>query len=293
MSASLVSIDASPLFGGGSVPGESRAVPGESRAAWSLLEIAQPGARPEPLGVLLVDLETDRLTLRLRPSAEIEGLEEPEADILDVLAEDLRGKAEEAGGSALLDSLEDTLSNFLRIGDRTAIAYRGSPRRAADRLYDEYVDSEVRPYVTHLPLYSLRAAATRFGEGMDSVEEGWLRVPPDLRLTEDLFVARVVGRSMEPLIPDGSLCVFRHGVRGSRQGKRLLIEKFDETDFAARYTVKRYTSVKRVSPYGEGEDGEWEHERVRLEPLNREFEAFDLSPDAFRVVAEFVEVLED
>jgi phage repressor protein C with HTH and peptisase S24 domain len=44
-----------------------------------------------------------------------------------------------------------------------------------------------------------------------------------------MFVAQVVGRSMEPLIPDGSLCIFRHGVRGSRQGKRLLIEKFSET----------------------------------------------------------------
>ena len=122
---------------------------------------------------------------------------------------------------------------------------------------------------------------------MSGEVESWHRAPSGLRLTEDLFAAWVVGRSMEPLIPDGSLCVFRANVRGTRQGKRLLIEKFDETDFAARYTVKRYTSVK-VS--GADED-EWAHETIRLEPLNPEFEAFDLAPDAFRVVAEFVEVL--
>ena len=40
--------------------------------AWSLLEIALPGAAPVPLGILLVDNE-DRLSMRLRPSARICG----------------------------------------------------------------------------------------------------------------------------------------------------------------------------------------------------------------------------
>ena len=40
-------------------------------------------------------------------------------------------------------------------------------------------------------------------------------------------------------------------------------------------------------------DGDsWEHEDIRLEPLNREFPAFGLHPDAFRVIAEFVAVLD-
>ncbi len=30
---------------------------------------------------------------------------------------------------------------------------------------------------------------------------------------------------------------------------------------------------------------------IRLEPLNREFPAFDLTSDEFRVIAEFVQVL--
>ena len=98
----------------------------------------------------------------------------------------------------------------------------GDAQATVDRLFDEHVDSAVRPFVTHLPLYGLRAAATKFGEGMESGagEAGCAR-PENLRLTDGMFVAHVVGRSMEPLIPDGSLCIFRAPVTGSRKGKRI------------------------------------------------------------------------
>ena len=262
------------------------------RGSWCLLELAPAGGSPVPFGILLVDEETDRLSLRMLGAEDVEDveeeeLEEEEIDILDFLAADLRQKAREQGGRALLDTLEDSLSHFLRIGDRAAITWIGDAQRAADRLFEEYVDGEIRPFVRHLPLYTLRAAATKFGEGMESERDGWVRVPGRLRLTPDMFVARVVGRSMEPLIPDGSLCIFRTGVVGSRQGKRLLIEKFGENDFSSRYTIKRYTSVKRY-----GEEGTWEHATILLEPLNPAFEAFELGPDGFRVIAEFIEVLQ-
>jgi SOS-response transcriptional repressor LexA len=254
---------------------------------WSLLEVALPGSKPRPLGILLVDRATDRLCLRLLESSAFDELEEHEIDLIDALPADLEKKAAESGAAALLSSFEDSLSQFLRVSGRTAMEFTGSPQRAADRLFDEYVDGEVRPWVSHLPLYGLRAAATKFGEGMDSPLEEWIRVDTRARLNKDMFVARVVGRSMEPLIPDGSLCIFRAGVAGTRQGKRLLIEKFGETDFASRYTVKRYTSRK-----GYDEEGNFRHEEIRLEPLNPEFEAFNLGPDEFRVIAEFVEVLD-
>jgi hypothetical protein len=285
MPAAVISIGASPQY--------QRTGRGSS-GHWSLLEVAAQGEKPVPYGILLVDSETDQLSLRCRDTAELEelcGLAEQEIDILDFLEADLRQKADELGGAALLGSLEQSLSHFLRVSDRAAIAYMGNPQRAADRLFDDYVDAQVRPFETHLPLYGLRAAATKFGEGMAigqdaGDEEAWIRVRTGIRLNASMFVARVVGRSMEPLIPDESLCVFRTGVTGTRQGKYLLIEKFGESDFASRYTVKRYTSARQPA-----EVESWEHARVRLEPLNSEFEAFDLGPDEFRVIAEFVEVL--
>jgi hypothetical protein len=270
------------------------------RATWSLLEMARPGHPPKPLGILLVDDQTRRLALRLRDETDFEDLDEQDTDYLAELASDLEAKGLESGGQALLDSLEDSLSGFLRIGERTAIEYTGDASRTVNRLFDEHVDGEVRPFVTHLPYYGLRAAATKFGEEFDQAEvsepDSWIRAPRGLRLSEGMFVAQVVGQSMEPLIPDGSYCLFRGPVTGSRQGKRLLIEqtggfgtdgKSRSADLASRYTVKRYTSRKTTNP-----DGTWQHESIRLEPLNPEFEAFELGPGDFRVIGEFVQVLE-
>jgi len=270
-------------------------------ATWSLLEIALPERSPEPLGILLLDDATGDLTVRLRDERDFEDLEEQDEDFLAALAADLEAKGREpGGGAALLASLEDTLSGVLRISDRTAFRYAGDANQAAERLFGQYVDNSVKPFVTHLPLYGLRAAATRFGEEFDAAEvseaDAWVRAPRGLRLSDGMFVAQVVGRSMEPLIPDGSYCIFRGPVTGSRQGKRLLIEQtggFGKdgqsgvADVASRYTVKRYTSRKTVDP-----DGSWHHESIRLEPLNPEFEAFELDAGEFRVIAEFVQVLQ-
>jgi phage repressor protein C with HTH and peptisase S24 domain len=267
------------------MPAEVISIGTKRRACWSLLEVARAGGRPLPYGILFVDQETGRLTPRLRDLACFDELEEQEFDILNALSGDLEQKAGEMGGLGLLESLEDSLSGFFRIGDRTSIVYSDA-NATVDRLFDDHVDSEVREYITHLPLYGLRAAATKFGEAMEAEEERWVRVPGSLRLTTGMFVAHVVGRSMEPLIQDGSACIFRAPVTGSRGGRYLLIEKFDETDFASRYTVKRYA---RQGPRDESAERE---APIHLEPLNREFEAFDLTSDKFRVVAEFVQVLQ-
>jgi phage repressor protein C with HTH and peptisase S24 domain len=93
---------------------------------------------------------------------------------------------------------------------------------------------------------------------------------------------------MEPKIPDGSLCVFRQGVTGSRQDRLVLVEQLGGGT-NDRYTVKRYASHKVQS-----EDGSWSHDRITLLPLNPEFESWTLEPEEerFRIVAEFVRVLE-
>ncbi|HWE52248.1 MAG TPA: S24 family peptidase [Bryobacteraceae bacterium] len=271
------------------------AAPGRpvTRAFWSLLEIATPGSPVVPYGILLAGEAGGPSAMRFRDAAVMEELlsgdtdepDEDQADFLDSLADDLAAKSLEAGGLRLMDSLEDSLSHFIRISERTPIAYSGDAQSTADRLFEEHVDATIHKFVTHLPLYSLRAAATRFGEYMDAVEEGWVRVPAKLRPSEEMFVARVVGRSMEPRIPDGSLCVFRAPVVGSRQGRLLLIEMIDLDDASQRYTVKRYARAGHLTEGAEREAP------IRLEPLNKDFEAFELTSDRYRVVAEFVQVL--
>jgi len=183
--------------------------------------------------------------------------------------------------------MEDSLSNALRISERRAVEVDAFTR-ALDRLYSEHVEPlPVAPYRTHLPLYSLRAAAGRLGEEMEVEPEDWVPAPEGMRLSDDLFVAHVVGQSMEPRIPDGSLNLFRFHPAGSRQGKILLIQRLGVLDETARFTVKRYTSRKRAT----GED-QWEHEQIRLEPLNPAFEPWDVEPQDFAVVAEWLRVID-
>jgi SOS-response transcriptional repressor LexA len=237
-------------------------------------------------GVLLEDPAEDRLYLRLR--RDWEEIAAEEAGVLSALEFDLASKAAEMGASRLLGYLEETLSNFLRIGERREVMVEDF-ERALGRLYREHVSSTVREFVTHLPRYSLAVAAGKFLENREVTEEGWEEAPPGLRLTREMFLARIAGRSMEPLIPDGSLCVFRAGVTGSRHGRLVLVEALGR-GANDRHTVKRYRSGKAQNP-----DGSWTHQRIRLEPLNPEFEGWDLNPDdedSLRVIAEFVRVLD-
>jgi SOS-response transcriptional repressor LexA len=249
-----------------------------------VLEAALPGAARRPIGVILLDPATDRGWVHLR-----QGFEDlsDDTEFFDALEADFRAKIAEQGADAFLQSLEDTLSHVLLVGERIAVEVDAFTR-VLERLFSEHVEERtVRPFETHVPVYSLWAAAGSLGQEMESEAEDWVPAPEGMRLSKDLFVAHVVGRSMEPRIPDGSLNLFRLHPAGSRQGKILLVERFGITDKSARYTVKRYSSAKkRIS------EDEWEHERIRLEPLNPEFEAWDVEPQDFAVVAEWLRVIE-
>ena len=251
-----------------------------------LLEAHLPGQAARNIGVYLIDPATDRLWLKMRGNYE-DSAGEDDVEVLASLEEDIRSRAAETGAEAFLQSLEESLSNVVRVGERQTVEVDAFSR-VIERLFDENVEKvAVEPFRTHVPLYSLRAAAGRLGEEMESAAEDWVRAPEGMRLDPGVFAAHVVGRSMEPRIPEGSLNLFRLHPVGSRQNKILLIQRFGITDETARYTVKKYTSTKVVT----GED-EWRHERIRLEPLNPEFEAWDVEPQDFAVVAEWIRVLE-
>ena len=255
------------------------------QGAYVLLEAHLPGQAAFHIGVYLVDPASDRLWLRMRGNYGDVG--EPEdGEVLNALADDMRSRAGEMGAEAFLQSMEDSLSNAVRVGDRQTTEV-DSFSRVADQLFDRHVEKiPVERFHTHVPLYSLRAAAGGLGEEMESAAEDWVRAPEGMRIDPAVFVAHVVGKSMEPRIPDGSLNLFRLHPVGSRQNKILLIQRFG-VDESARYTVKKYTSTKVATS-----EDEWHHERIRLEPLNPEYEAWDVEPQDFAVVAEWIRVLE-
>jgi len=258
-----------------------------AQGVYAAISAELPGRGVETIGIVLEDPATDTLYVKFR--RDWEEIAEPEdAEVLEAVAADFASGAQKIGGEALLARLEDTLSNTLRISDRETVLVENF-ERALERLYRRHVQPKVLPFRTHLPLYTLRVAAGRFLENEEVQEEGWQEAPEDLRLTPDMFVARIAGHSMEPLIPDGSLCVFRAGVRGSRDGRLVLVEDLQTTG-TNRYTVKRYRSEKT----SDGDESAWRHRHIRLESLNPDYPSWDLEPDEekFRIIAEFDRVLE-
>ncbi|MYJ25131.1 MAG: DUF1998 domain-containing protein, partial [Holophagales bacterium] len=149
-------------------------------------------------------------------------------------------------------------------------------------------------------LEDLEAAAGAFSEPHGALgevadpETRWIEVDSGRQLTPNMFAAKVAGRSMEPRIPDGSVCLFRRDVAGNRSGRIVLVRLPDAVDpeTGERFTVKRYRSEKRST-----DDGPWRHVRITLEPLNPKFEPIELVAEddqgsgAVNILAEFVDVL--
>lgn len=74
----------------------------------------------------------------------------------------------------------------------------------------------------------------------------WIELPFNIVVKPGYFVCKMVGESMNKVIPNGSYCLFKQDEGGSRNGKIVLIESSDivDSEFGAGYTVKQYQSEK-------------------------------------------------
>ena len=111
------------------------------------------------------------------------------------------------------------------------------------------------------------------------------------RLTQSMFVGQVVGKSMEPRIPDGAWCLFTREVGGSRHGRILLVQhqSISDLDTGGQYTVKRYERAPQAA--GEGRELRG---MIVLRPINPDYEPIRIEEgdEEVQVMAELVEVLE-
>lgn len=151
---------------------------------------------------------------------------------------------------------------------------------------------KLKPFINSVPLYNLDVAAGDFSSAQQAELREWQLVPDDVVITDNLFACKVVGESMNRVIPNGAICLFRIERGGSRNGKIVLVEHSDhiEGDIGSNYTVKEYQSIKR-----QDEDG-WEHKEISLVPRSNDssFESIVLTEDKsseYRVIGEFVQVL--
>ena len=127
-----------------------------------------------------------------------------------------------------------------------------------------------------VPLYTLRAACGYFEGGEVPEEEGWVDASgngftPDPKRH---FAVHAKGDSMLPKIKDGDICVFEWYKAGSRDGEIVLTEcNKKDLDYGGMYTIKKYHSEKNTTEEG------WQHTKVELQPLNKEYEVIELDSE--------------
>ncbi len=156
-------------------------------------------------------------------------------------------------------------------------------------------DKEVKiidtPNNQTIPFYDLKIAAGSFSEHQKAEDIKYIDLGSDISNPDNYFACRVIGDSMNKIIPDNSICLFEKYTGGSRNGKIVLVEltDFTDSDTGSNYTIKEYLSKKIIS-----EDG-WHHEVIVLLPKStKPFDPIALREEEtvnLRVVGVFVKVL--
>ncbi len=140
-----------------------------------------------------------------------------------------------------------------------------------------------------VPIYTLKAAAGAFSADQTPEPDGWAEFESRCAFTKEMFVAQVIGKSMEPLIPDGAWCLFTREVAGGRYGRTLLIQSSEWNDLGGGFTIKKYGRPPQDTSDGRSHAG-----AVLLNPANPDFEPIEIredESDRCRVVAEFLQVI--
>lgn len=189
---------------------------------------------------------------------------------------------------------EPTYSNLQKVAARLGVSI-AELELAEDRCGVPFLAPENMASAwstNYVPLYTIRAACGQFGDGEEAETLGYVYYDPrnERRHREDLFAVEARGHSMEPKIPDGSLCLFRRYYGGSREGLIVLAQHHDyyDEDNAGAFSIKRYHGIKQ---YVAGTDRE-QNTEVHLEPLNKDYEPIIITSDeGYRILAEFVCVL--
>ena len=147
-----------------------------------------------------------------------------------------------------------------------------------------------------VPLIDLKFAAGAFSnfQSLDSVDMKWVELPDMFRPAPGVFVAQVIGESMNRRIPNGAWCLFRMDPAGSRQGKVVVAQhrSIDDPELGGAYTVKVYSSDKKSV----GVDG-WVHSRIELRPDSDDpdFKPMSFSSedaDDVKIVAELIAIMD-
>lgn len=171
------------------------------------------------------------------------------------------------------------------------ITYVESKHTSVSEVVVKNIDIEKKA-INLIPLYDFYAAAGTFSEMQSEKDYTLIELPDNIKFNKDYFACKVIGDSMDRVIPNGSICLFKPYTGGSRNGKIVLVENMDiqDPDFNSAFTIKAYASEKSVS------EETSRHESIVLMPnsYDRSYKNIIITKDnssGMRVVAEFIRIL--
>ena len=143
-----------------------------------------------------------------------------------------------------------------------------------------------------IPLYDFYAAAGSFSEMQSNNNFTLIEGQKNNNSNNDFFACKIIGESMNRVIPNGSICLFKKYSGGSRNGKIVLVENmnFQDQDFNSAFTIKTYSSEKEILEEG------WKHSLIVLRPNSSDTSFKNIiineeNGNEMRIVGEFIEIL--
>jgi len=178
--------------------------------------------------------------------------------------------------------VESTIYNYLTSSD--------FQDNSSNNISVEQINN-INKLINPIPLYDFYAAAGTFSE--KQFEKDFILIEgPENKTNGDYFACKIVGESMNRVIPNGSICLFKPYTGGSRNGKIVLVENIDiqDQDFNSAFTIKTYSSEKIITDEG------WEHTTIILRPNSYDTSYKNIiineeNGTEMRVVGEFVSII--
>lgn len=142
-----------------------------------------------------------------------------------------------------------------------------------------------------IPYYDLEIAAGSFSDLQNVEDIRYIELDDSIANQNHFFACKVIGDSMNKIIPNGSICLFEKYTHGSRNGLITLVEMtdFTDTDFGSNYTIKEYNSKKTTT------EDSWQHTEITLLPKStlpyKPIVLRDEETKNLKVVGIFVKVL--
>jgi phage repressor protein C with HTH and peptisase S24 domain len=180
---------------------------------WNLEELAWAGGLSSKGH--LSDLENGRLVPTI---ATLHGIaRQLDVDVVDLLLnpdESLRHRAMAATSRASAAQLQRWLDEL----DAVPTSATAIPAPVVDIVQSQRAPRNAVPFV------DLVATAGQLGPGRSVKTDAWVKVAGTAKTLPGAFAARVDGDSMEPLVPSGSICLFRRPGPGNRKGRVFLVQ---------------------------------------------------------------------